>query len=286
MTSVTAWLLLVSEKGKEEKMTTGEKIARLRKENNYTQEQLAQLLGVSRQSISKYESDIAYPETEKLIRLGEIFDCSLDYLLKEHIEDKEETGFHGQETSSNVTIDAKKLVDEAVHKIVTFNFEKKSQKTIMGLPLWHVGKHAKGIIAIGMTARGVVSIGFCSLGIISFGLFSVGLFALGVLALGMLAFGSFAAGVLACGGFAAGVIALGGLATGEFAFGGLANGHYFAWGDMAQGMFAIGESDAVGQCFEHLGELPEDVKAHMVVQMYDKVPSIYHWIVDVISRIF
>lgn len=48
-------------------MTTGEKISKLRRENNYTQEQLAELLGVSRQAISKWESSLAYPETDKLI---------------------------------------------------------------------------------------------------------------------------------------------------------------------------------------------------------------------------
>ena len=45
-------------------MTLGEKMAKLRKEQNYTQEQLAQLLGVSRQAVSRWESDLAYPETE------------------------------------------------------------------------------------------------------------------------------------------------------------------------------------------------------------------------------
>ena len=70
-------------------MTLGEKIARQRKELNYTQEQLADILGVSRQSISKWESDIAYPETDKLIELGKLFDCSMDYLLKEEIIEKD-----------------------------------------------------------------------------------------------------------------------------------------------------------------------------------------------------
>ena len=51
-------------------MTLGEKLSKLRKEYNYTQEQLADILGVSRQSISKWESDIAYPETDKLIKMG------------------------------------------------------------------------------------------------------------------------------------------------------------------------------------------------------------------------
>ena len=69
-------------------MTLGEKIAKQRKELNYTQEQLADILGVSRQSISKCESDIAYPETDKLIELGKLFDCSMDYLLKEDVTEK------------------------------------------------------------------------------------------------------------------------------------------------------------------------------------------------------
>ena len=69
-------------------MTFGEKIAKQRKELNFTQEQLADILGVSRQSISKWESDIAYPETDKLIELGKLFDCSMDYLLKEDVIEK------------------------------------------------------------------------------------------------------------------------------------------------------------------------------------------------------
>lgn len=50
------------------------------------QEQLAEILKVSRQSVSKWECDAAYPNTEKVIRIGKIFDCSLDYLLKDEFE--------------------------------------------------------------------------------------------------------------------------------------------------------------------------------------------------------
>lgn len=53
-------------------MTFGEKLSKLRKENNYTQEQLADILSVSRQAISKWESNITYPETDKLIRMSEL----------------------------------------------------------------------------------------------------------------------------------------------------------------------------------------------------------------------
>lgn len=69
-------------------MTTGEKIAKLRKENNYTQEQLAEVLGVSRQAVSRWETDQMYPDTEKMIVISKVFQCTMDYLLKEEIEDK------------------------------------------------------------------------------------------------------------------------------------------------------------------------------------------------------
>lgn len=69
-------------------MTFGEKLSKLRKEYNYTQEQLADVLGVSRQSVSKWESDLTYPETDKLIEIGRRFECSMDYLLKEEITEK------------------------------------------------------------------------------------------------------------------------------------------------------------------------------------------------------
>lgn len=67
-------------------MTVGEKITKLRKEQNLTQEQFAEILKVSRQSVSKWERDDAYPDTEKLIRISKLFDCSLDYLLKDELE--------------------------------------------------------------------------------------------------------------------------------------------------------------------------------------------------------
>lgn len=62
-------------------MTTGEKLQNLRKKNNYTQEELADVMNVSRQAISKWESDVAFPETEKLIVLSKLYKCSIDYLL-------------------------------------------------------------------------------------------------------------------------------------------------------------------------------------------------------------
>ena len=55
----------------------------IRKERNITQEQLAELLSVSRQAISKWESGFGYPETEKLLVLAKELHTSLDYLFSE-----------------------------------------------------------------------------------------------------------------------------------------------------------------------------------------------------------
>ena len=78
-------------------MTLGEKLEQLRHKNGYTQEQVAELLGVSRQAVGKWESGLAYPETEKLIEIGRLFDCSMDYLLKEELCEQSggESGFYG-----------------------------------------------------------------------------------------------------------------------------------------------------------------------------------------------
>lgn len=63
-------------------MEFSEKILTLRKGSNLTQEQLAEKLNVSRQSVSKWESGQAVPELEKIIAMSEVFDVSTDYLLK------------------------------------------------------------------------------------------------------------------------------------------------------------------------------------------------------------
>lgn len=66
----------------EELLTFGERIIKLRKKNYITQEQLADHLGVSRQALFKWESNKSYPEIDKLIGLSKVFNCSIDYLLR------------------------------------------------------------------------------------------------------------------------------------------------------------------------------------------------------------
>lgn len=63
-------------------MEFSERLLTLRKGMDLTQEQLAEKINVSRQSVSKWESGQAVPELEKIVALSEVFDVTIDYLLK------------------------------------------------------------------------------------------------------------------------------------------------------------------------------------------------------------
>ncbi len=63
-------------------MNISDKILKLRKEKGMSQEMLAEALGVSRQSVSKWESGTALPDTDKIIAMSELFGVSTDYILK------------------------------------------------------------------------------------------------------------------------------------------------------------------------------------------------------------
>ena len=73
-----------------------ENLKKIRKDNNLSQEQLAEKLGVSRQAISKWESGAAYPEMEKIIQLCDKFDMNIDDLLHRDIRE-----IKGEQTSKN-----------------------------------------------------------------------------------------------------------------------------------------------------------------------------------------
>lgn len=70
-------------------MRIGLKITELRKSKNWSQEDLAFRLGVSRQSVSKWESEQATPDIEKIAKLSEIFGVSTDYLIKDAVAEVE-----------------------------------------------------------------------------------------------------------------------------------------------------------------------------------------------------
>lgn len=64
-------------------MNFGEKLFKLRKEKGMSQENLAEQIGTTRQAISKWENNQGFPEVEKLLQLSNVFEVSVDYLLKD-----------------------------------------------------------------------------------------------------------------------------------------------------------------------------------------------------------
>ena len=74
-------------------MTLGEKIYKLRNDKGFSQSDLAEKLSVSRQSVSKWENNSAVPELEKLIKLAEIFNITLDELVKDEKKEDEKSDY-------------------------------------------------------------------------------------------------------------------------------------------------------------------------------------------------
>lgn len=67
-------------------MILADKIIELRKKNGWSQEELADKLGVSRQAVSKWEGAQAVPDMNRVLKLSEIFGVSTDFLLKDELE--------------------------------------------------------------------------------------------------------------------------------------------------------------------------------------------------------
>ena len=77
-------------------MTFSEKLLLIRKQKGLSQEQLAEMLDVSRQSVSKWETQQTLPEPSKLVLISEIFDVSIDQLLKDDLSINEENEITGE----------------------------------------------------------------------------------------------------------------------------------------------------------------------------------------------
>ena len=73
------------------KMILADKIIRLRKKSGWSQEELAEKMNVSRQAVSKWEGAQTVPDLEKILKLGELFGVTTDYLLKDEIENEDYT---------------------------------------------------------------------------------------------------------------------------------------------------------------------------------------------------
>lgn len=92
----------------------------LRKSKKLSQEELANKLNISRQSVSKWESGAAYPETEKILAICKIFDCTLDELMnqniqEEHLEEKRTYTFN--DFLESVT----DIVDRSIKMLTSMN---------------------------------------------------------------------------------------------------------------------------------------------------------------------
>lgn len=255
-------------------MTTGQKIAALRRERGMTQDALAEALSVTRQAVSKWEADAALPETGKLVPLARLLGCTADYLLgsseaeagapqgapntaAQSSEPNAAAQGEPQEPAREKPAHDEPAQEKTAHDepaqgrgpfipywglprryVWAPDFEYKSERTLFGLPLVHIngkwGGTAKGVVAVGFKACGVVSVGFLSMGVLSAGCLSLGAVSLGALALGVLALGAVSVGLL----LALGAVAAGFVAYGAAAFGGFAAGAFACAKYVAVGDYA------------------------------------------------
>lgn len=111
-------------------MKFGDNLKRIRKKTKITQEDLAEKVGVSRQSVSKWECSEAYPEMKNILKLCEIFNCKLNEIVNEDLTD-----FNS--------------LDEGI-KMSIVKFKKEKQKTVKGL--------SKAIYVIANIAKFLVDI--------------------------------------------------------------------------------------------------------------------------------
>lgn len=187
----------------------------LRRQAGLSQEELAGLLGVTRQAVQKWEAGTSRPDMDNLVSLASCFRVSLDYLVT------------GKEPAPPP---APTIVNNYYNdRPDRWHYEYKSTRTLFGLPLVHVNcgfgrdHWARGIIAIGNVATGFVALGGVTLGLLTLGGVSAGLLlALGAISVGAVSIGGVAVGLLAWGGIALGWLSVGGCALGVYAAGGAA----------------------------------------------------------------
>lgn len=89
-------------------MTFGEKLLKLRSDAGLSQDKLAEMLEVSRQSVSKWERDEAMPDTDKIVLISKIFSVSTDSLLKDEIKTA------GEGTDGTVKEETAQMISDAV----------------------------------------------------------------------------------------------------------------------------------------------------------------------------
>ena len=102
-------------------MSVGQRITELRKQQNISQMQLAKLLGISRQAVSKWENDLSLPDTEKMIQLADVLDTDIEYLSS----GRRNMGRRPPVVLETVnTVEVEKIVEVPVVKVVEKIVEK------------------------------------------------------------------------------------------------------------------------------------------------------------------
>lgn len=94
-------------------MDIGNKLQRARTKANLTQEQVAEALGVSRQTISNWENEKTYPDIRSVVTLSDLYNVSLDYLLKDKEEESVTNYLDYLEESTN-TVKSKNRLSEII----------------------------------------------------------------------------------------------------------------------------------------------------------------------------
>ncbi|MCM3042292.1 helix-turn-helix transcriptional regulator [Paenibacillus motobuensis] len=258
-----------------------------------SQENLAEAIGVSRQAVSKWESGQSYPEMEKMIALSELFQVSIDHLVKGVSVDSSIQGTSAAPLHKSVPEEDPSSSMLIVRKY-SYHYEYKSKTTLFGVPLVHINygrgeNHvAKGIIAVGNIAIGVLSLGLIALGGISIGALSAGLISLAALSFGLLlAIGGGALGTIAIGGWAIGIYAIGGLALGMFSLGGAAIASWVAIGGYASGHIAIGDSvRGAYTLIAQDGQLSNIYADEVRSLIYQEYPGLWRTIVESLVWMF
>jgi len=101
-------------------MNISDRIQSLRKSKGMSQEQLADAVGVSRQSVSKWESEQATPDLEKIMAMSELFGVTTDYILK---------GIEPSDTAP----DHKTMADVIDQKVLTSQNASRAKKVVKGI---------------------------------------------------------------------------------------------------------------------------------------------------------
>ena len=258
-------------------MTRGEKIYSLRVKNGLSQEAFGEKLGVSRQSVSKWETDQSVPELDKIVMISELFTVTTDYLLKESAAEPASgqwkgttaAGGPGQWNGASTAAGGSGQWNGVSTAAEGFGQWTKASGAEQASDVWGESSdteqdayecRGRAVVKRGFSYeykskrswRGMplvhVNIGFgrSAKGVIAIGLAAKGIVAIGLAGLGVITLAPVGIGLL----LSAGIVAIGGIALGDFAIGVVAIGAFcvgiFSMGALAVGQFSFG-AIAIGQ---------------------------------------